>query len=133
MPPCPCSVSVAVLWCVSDVSHVFDESDVSHVSDVSDLSDSRCPSNFPLFWQDVMSHRVAKHAAGSSNSGGATCPVNVSVRGGESLLTFYRFGSLKASFQTLANTCHVNVSVRGDESLLTVYRFGSLKASIQRH
>ena len=67
------------------------------------------------------------------SSGGATCPVNVSVHGGESLLTFYRFGSLKASFQTLANTCHVNVSVRGDESLLTVYRFGSLKASIQRH
>ena len=67
------------------------------------------------------------------SSGGATCPVNVSVRGSESLLTLYRFGSLKASFQTLANTCHVNVSVRGDESLLTVYRFGSLKASIQRH
>ena len=43
----------------------------------------------------------------------------------------HRFGSLKASIQTLANACPINVSVRGGESLLTVYKFVSLKASIQ--
>ena len=58
------------------------------------------------------------------SSGGATCPVNVSVRGGESLLTLYRFGSLKASYQTLANTCHVNVSVRWGEPIDSVQVWG---------
>ena len=133
MLPCPCSVSVAVLWCVSDVSHVFDESDVSHVSHVSDLSDSPCPSNFPLLWQDVMSHRVAKHAAGSSKLRWRHVSRQCLGPWGENPLIVHKFGSLKASFQTLANTCPVNVSVRWGESLLTVYRFGSLKASIQRH
>ena len=48
------------------MSHVFDVPDVSDVSDVSDLPDRPCPSNFPLFRQDVMSRGVTKHASGSS-------------------------------------------------------------------
>ena len=49
---------------------------------------------------------------------------------GKRLLTVYRFRSLKASIQTLANAGPVNVHVRGGENLLTVHRFGSLEASI---
>ena len=35
---------------------------------------------------------------------------------GVKTIAAHRFGSLKASFQTVANTCPVNVSVRGGEN-----------------